>query len=207
MTPAEYGEWLQIGSIVTNTKGGKSAPITEYGNTKPAFWKSQEPMHAVLEPGAYNEPNATRVNLMLRLTEEQEKSLQELDNWCLDYAIQNAEKLFGKSLPAEQVKTRYVPCVKTSEMYPSTIRVKMNLTGLGATRFWNSNGHRVAAPQKWRGSTVNACVRLKSLWFMPSQFGIVLDLTDAQVTEAPEVCPFGHPEKRIEGCSSWHPSP
>ena len=87
MTPAEYGEWLQIGSIVTNAKGGKSAPITEHGATKPAYWKSQEAMHAVLEPGAYNEPNATRVNLMLRLTEEQEKSLQELDNWCLYYAI------------------------------------------------------------------------------------------------------------------------
>ena len=70
MTPADYGEWLQIGSIATNAKGAKSAPITEYGSTRPAFWKSQEAMHAVLELGAYNEPNATRVNLMLRLTEK-----------------------------------------------------------------------------------------------------------------------------------------
>ena len=88
MTPADYGEWLQIGSIVTNAKGAKSAPITEYGATarataratKPAFWKSHEVMHAVLEPGACQDSNATRVNLMLRLTEAQEKSLQELGN-------------------------------------------------------------------------------------------------------------------------------
>ena len=72
MTSADYGEWLQIGSIVTNAKGAKSAPITEYGATKPAFWKSQETMHVVLEPGAYQDPNATRVNLMLRLAETQE---------------------------------------------------------------------------------------------------------------------------------------
>ena len=140
MTPADYGEWLQIGSIVTNAKGAKSAPITEIGTTQPAFWKSHEGMHAVLEPGAYQDPNATRVNLMLRLTEQQEDSLKDLDNWCLDYATKNAERLFGKPLPPEQVKARYVPCVKASDMYPSTIRVKMNLTGLGATRFWTATG-------------------------------------------------------------------
>jgi len=190
MTPAEYGEWLQIGSVAVSAKGAKSAPITEYGTTKPAFWKSHENMYVVLEPGAYNDHNATKVNLMLRLTEAQENSLMDLDNWCLDYAVKNSERLFGKTLPVEQVRARYVPRVKTSEMYQSTIRVKMNLTGLGAVRFWTPNGQRATAPEKWRGSTVNACVRLKSLWFMPSQFGIVLELTDAQVTEAPELCPF-----------------
>ena len=77
MTPADYGEWLQIGSIVTNAKGGKSAPITEYGNTKPAYWKSQEAMHAVLEPGAYNEPNATRVTVKT-LHKKMSKSVQPM---------------------------------------------------------------------------------------------------------------------------------
>ena len=59
MTPAEYGEWLQIGSVAVSAKGAKSAPITEYGTTKPAFWKSHGNMYVVLEPGAYNDPNAT----------------------------------------------------------------------------------------------------------------------------------------------------
>ena len=52
MTPAEYGEWLQIGSVAVSAKGAKSAPITEHGTTKPAFWKSHENMYVVLEPGA-----------------------------------------------------------------------------------------------------------------------------------------------------------
>ena len=187
--PSPDFDTLQIGGIVISAKGGKTAPITQ-GDCGWAHWDPKETLQVVMEPGAYQDAAATRVNLMLRPNAAQQAELEELDKWVLAYAAKNSERFFGKTLSAAQVKDRYLPCLKASDKYPPTVRVKMNLEGIGKTRFWTQDGEETAAPKSWAGCTVQAIIRLKALWLMPSQFGIILELTDAHVYEPQRVCPF-----------------
>ena len=130
--PSPDFDTLQIGGIVISAKGGKTAPITQ-SDSGWAHWDPKETLQVVMEPGAYQDAAATRVNLMLRPNAAQQAELEELDKWVLAYATKNSERFFGKALSATQVKERYLPCLKASDKYPPTLRVKMNLEGIGKT--------------------------------------------------------------------------
>ena len=130
------------------------------------------------------------MNLTLRTTSEHEKELQTLDDWCLEYVAKNCERLLGSSVTPSQLKERYQPILKTSEKYPTSIRVKMNLEGFSAPKFWSDDGKLCSPPKTWQGSMVWPRVRVKGLWFMAKQFGVLLELTDAKVREVECECPF-----------------
>ena len=108
---------LQIGSLVTSSKGAKMAFISR--KNEPAMWIPDDTMQPVFEPKVFNDDrDATRVNLVLQPTAEQEADLRSLDEWCLATVAKQSEQLFGKALTVEQLTPCYQPSLKTSEKYP-----------------------------------------------------------------------------------------
>ena len=180
---------LQIGSVATSGKGAKSAPIVLPGD-KPVFRQPASPLIAMYEPSAYQNADATRINVVLRPTPEQEQELKELDDWILAYIAENSERLLGKTHTTSQLTERYQTILKTSDKYPTTIRAKMNTQGFSATKFWNVEGKTCPAPSIWSGCAVWPRIRVKGLRFMSRQFGVLLELTDARVEQAETSCPF-----------------
>ena len=182
---------LQIGALITSPKGAKMAFI--FRESGPAIWQPNDAMHPVFEPKVPKvfDEGATRINLVLQpKTPDQEAELKALDDWCLSAVAQQSEQLFGKALTVEQLTQCYQPCLKTSEKYPPNFRVKVNLSGSNATRYWNAAGLKTIAPDAWVGYAIRPRIRIKALWFMAKQFGIVMELTDAQILEAEVKCPF-----------------
>ena len=186
MTDGNILSNLEIGALVTSSKGAKSAFISRQSG--PAVWQPGV-MLPVFEPSSFD-GEGSRLNLVLHLVPEQETEMRTLDDWCLATVAKQSEQLFGKALTPEQLTPCYQPCVKTSEKYPPNLRVKLNLDGNRATRFWDSNKQRTAAPGSWLDAAIRPIIRIKAVWFMAKQFGIVMELTDALITDVVPTCPF-----------------
>ena len=116
-----FTDELQIGALVTSSKGGKSAFISRGGG--PAVWQPCDAMLPVFEPSSFD-GKGSRLNLVLHITPEQEAEMRALDEWCLAEVARQSEQLLGKALTVEQLTPCYQHCLKTSDKYPPTIRVK-----------------------------------------------------------------------------------
>ena len=177
---------LLICPLITSPNGAKMAFISQ--ENAPVLWMP-EPMQPVFEPKPFEE-GATRMSLVLHTAPEQETYIKSLDAWCRAAVLLQSEQLFGKALTLQQISQCYQSCLKTSDNYPPSLRVKIAVSGPSATRYWNSTGQKTKAPDTWLGYAIKPRIRIKALWFTAKQFGIVLDLTDAQILEAEVKCPF-----------------
>ena len=66
----------------------------------------------------------------------------------------------------------------------------MNAEGPAAVRYLNKDGTAAQALENWVNASVRPVVRVKSLWFMAGSLGVLLEMTDAQVTPEEKACPF-----------------
>ena len=148
--------------MTTSGKGAKSAPIALPGD-KPVFWQPAQALISCYEPSAYQNADATRVNVALRPNAEQEQELKEIDDWCLNYIAEHSERLLGKTHPPSQLADRYQPILKVSDKYPTSMKAKMNTQGFSATKFWNEQGKTCPAPTVWSGCAVWPKIKVKKL--------------------------------------------
>ena len=137
-------------------------------------------------PKGFSEDQA-RISFCLRSTPEICKALKELDEWAVAWAHANSLAACGKQLSLDQVTDKLSPALKASDKYDALVRTKINPKYV---RWWDANGKRREAPEDWRGVACTAEVLVKSLWFMGGQFGVTLEVQDAQLTEASTGCPF-----------------
>jgi hypothetical protein len=179
---------IQIGDVVVSAKGAKIAPITANGS--PVYWQPKDALEVVFPPGSYQDDGSkTRLTVTLKPTSEQIYELTELDEKILQLCSGSVERLFGKTLSEGHIRERNQGALRLSDKYPANTRVKMNTTGPGAVRYWK-NGVSVEAPDNWVNASVRPVVRVKSLWLMAGSFGVLLEMTDAQVTPEEKACPF-----------------
>jgi hypothetical protein len=169
---------------VVDSGRSKSAPIVD-GAGKPAKWRVG-PLQVAFPPKGFSEDQA-RISFCLRSTPEICKLLKELDEWAVAWAHANSLAAFGKQLSLDQVTDKLSPALKASDKYDALARAKINPKYV---RWWDANGKRREAPEDWRGVACTAEVLVKSLWFMGGQFGVTLEIQDAQLTEASTGCPF-----------------
>ena len=66
---------LALGDVVTTGKGAKQIPLSAIGG-EPAIWRPKDALTVLFEPSAFNQPDATRVNLCLSVTPAVVSSLQ-----------------------------------------------------------------------------------------------------------------------------------
>ena len=104
---------LAFAQVTTNAKGAKTLPaFCTNGNA--VTWQFSDPMEVPFEASAYNDPDglANRVTLCLTPSAHMTATVEALDAWCIQTLSQNPTVLLGGQLTPEQVKERYVSCLK-----------------------------------------------------------------------------------------------
>ncbi len=181
---------LTLGDVATTGKGAKQIPPTTIGG-EAVIWRPKDSLTVLFEPSAYNQPDATRVNLCLSVTPSVAASLTDLDEWCVNTLAAESSRLLGSQLSVEEVRNRFQPTLRTHEASGSqSLRLKMNTTGRTAVRIWNPMGTQISAPQSWSQCSAKCRIRLKGFWLMAKEIGVVAECTDVQLDTAEAECPF-----------------
>ena len=185
MTSTLCVDALSLGDVTSSGKA-KTAPFSVNGGpaefTLPA-------LKVAFEPSAYQDDDATRVNIVFKVNEEE---LGQIDKWILDTVSADPVKFFGKAKSRESLVETYTPCIKQTEKYGSQFKCKLNLPGsYQGVRVWDLEKLPRAPPDAWAGCLVTPRVRLRHLYFMANQWGPVIDVTDLKVLSEPATeCPF-----------------
>ena len=181
---------LALGDVVTTGKGAKQIPLSTLGGDA-VIWKPKDGLTVLFEPSAYNQPDATRVNLCLSVTPAVASCLQDFDEWCVTTLAAQSPRLLGSQLSVEEVRNRYQPTLHVHEASGSqSLRLKMNLSGRAAVRIWNPMGTQISAPPSWSQCSAKCRIRLKGFWLMAKEIGAVLECMDVQLDTAMAECPF-----------------
>ena len=72
---------LKLGDLLVSAKGAKTIPLTTLDG-KPRIWLPAECLTPIFEPSAFNDPEASRVNLSLTPSDSIEKHLKAVDSFC-----------------------------------------------------------------------------------------------------------------------------
>ena len=177
--------------IASNAKGQKTAAVTRNG--QPAFWTLPAPAVPLFTPSAYKGVSGEasgRLSLCLNAGPDVTAEADELDRWAVAYATTHSEKMFGRTLSAEQVADRYNGIVKRSDKYPPFLKLKIS-TDRGAPNYWDVNKASRLAPENWQLCQVLCRARILGMWFMGNSFGLSVQLQDCQILDEGNVaCPF-----------------
>ena len=183
---------LAFTQITTNSKGAKTLPAL-CNNGDPVTWQIADILECPFDASAYNDVDntANRVTLCVTPSAHVCATIAALDAWCIQTLAQNPSVLLGVQLSPEQVKERYVSCLKTSEKGYATLRTKMNRAGRYALQAYTPTKEKRNHPESWRGCSIQPQITFKGLYLMGREFGPVLELTHAIVHEAKgDECPF-----------------
>jgi hypothetical protein len=180
---------LVLQDTVTSQKGARQIPLANRDGSQ-VTWQPAA-MQCLWQPSAYNDENATRLNLSLSPGPEAEACLEALDEWLVNALALESSRRFGTQMSAEEVRSRYQSALKTHEASGTRyMRVKVNMTGKAAVRCWDSMRQQRSPPESWTSCSVTPRIVLKGVWLMGKDFGLTLDLRDAMLDEQPTECPF-----------------
>ena len=121
---------LAFTQITTNAKGAKTLPAL-FTNGNAVTWQFTDPMEIPFEASAFQDPDglANRVTLCVNPSADMTATIEALDAWCIETLSKNPTTLIGVQLTPEQVKERYVSCLKTSDKGYTTIRTSTEPVG------------------------------------------------------------------------------
>ena len=179
---------LKLAEYTLLGKGGKMAPLTDNGG----FLKwTPGPAQVLFQPKAFNDPSASRVSVCFKSAPEIEQYIEELESWIVKEVSSNPQLYIGQSCSAEKVQEMFTSALKTSEKGYKHLRAKMNIgTGKGAVRVWDENRKPRPPPDDWTLCEVQPCLIIKGLWIMNKDFGLLIEMADAMVSESSQLCPF-----------------
>ena len=188
MTSTLSVECLSLGDVTSSGKA-KTAPFSVNGGPAEFTFPS---LKVAFEPSAYQDEEATRVNIVFKVNLVHEEELGEIDKWILDKVAEDPVKFFGKAKTLESLVDTYTPCIKKTEKWGSQFKAKLNLPGsYQGARVWDLEKLPRAPPDAWAGCLVTPRVRFRHLYFMANQWGPVIDVTDLKVLSEPATeCPF-----------------
>jgi hypothetical protein len=160
-------EALTLGDVTTSGKGAKTAPF--YVNQGPADF-TLPALQIAFEPSAYQNDDATRVNLVLKVGLVHEPDLSKIDEWILDAVSADPVKYFGKAKSRESIEETYTPCLRKSEKWGSQFKAKVNMPGsAGACACGRSTSSPEARPTPGPAASSRAvCVSGISTGWEPS---------------------------------------
>ena len=182
---------LAFSTILTNAKGAKQLPSL-YKDGEPVIWQPTEYVEVPFEPSAFNDETANRVTLCVSPSAAMIETITALDEWCIETLSKHPTTLLGVQLTPDQVRDRYVSCLKTSDKGYTTFRMKMNRSGRYALQCYTPDKEKCAHPETWRGSQIQPRVLFKGLWLMGRDFGALMECTHTLVQEGGcnDECPF-----------------
>ena len=127
---------LAFAPLTTTAKGAKQLPIL-YTNGANVVWQPDDFMEIPFEPSAYNDPEANRVTLCVTPSESVCDTISA-HGWCIQTLASNPAPLIGIQLTPEQIRERFVSCLKTCEKGYKTLRMKMSKSGRYALQCYNT---------------------------------------------------------------------
>ena len=178
---------LKLGELQVTGKGAKHTPLTINGET--LKW-TPGPSQVLFHPKAYNDPSASRVSVCFRSTPDIEAFVTHLESWIIKEVSSNPLAYLGQNYSEAKVQEMFTSALKTSEKGYTHLRAKMNLAGKGQVKCWNSNKMPRPAPEDWTICEVQPCLHVKGLWLMSKDFGLIIEMADALVSESSQSCPF-----------------
>ena len=179
---------ITVGAPVVSAKGAKTVPLSYNGN--PITWLPDTQIVAY-QPSAFQNEEATRVNLVMRASPSAIEALSSLDEYMIDVGVSQSERFFGKVLTRDEVIMRYNPCLKKSDKgYEPTFKAKINLSGRGKLKCWSMDKTQREVPEAWCGCSVQPRITVRSIWVMPKEFGCMFECSDILIDEAGPECPF-----------------
>jgi len=172
-------------------KNGKSALLSLDG----AAWVERflPGKSTPFRPNSFDEgTDAPRVTCSITADGDLAEWAQAADEQLIAAVSANSALYMGKEMTEEAIRAAYCPLYRTNEKYAASVKVKINRAGARATRFWTPEGTRTTEPEDWTCTTFAPRLWLKSVWITPGarQWGVSVELTDAQVKEASQECPF-----------------
>ena len=144
-------------------------------------------------PNSFDEgEHATRVTCSINAEGDLATWAQQADEAILAVVCAKPLYYLGKEMSEDAIRAAYCPLYRTHEKYAASLKVKVNRVGVRATRFWTIDGARTTEPEDWTCVTFAPRLWLKSIWITPGaqQWGVSTELTDCQVTEISQSCPF-----------------
>ena len=180
-------DWVALSIADTVTSGKEKSAQFSYAG-QPVYWKPGA-LEVAFEPGTFSGEPASRVNMQFKASTVQE-TLRALDAWIIEYVHVNAARILGRDVTKEDVKSRYQPCLKTSEKYEPTFKCKVNMEEPYKVKMWGTDKMPREAPVSWKGLLVAPKLRLKGLWIMGKDFGALWEATDLMFEDQAPECPF-----------------
>ena len=178
---------LKLGELTLTGKGAKMVPLTSGGDI--LKW-TPGPLQILFQPKAYQDPTASRVSVCFKSTAEVEAYVQELESWILKEVTQNPAIYLGQAYSEDKILGMFTSAIKTSEKGYKHLRAKMNLAGKGQVKVWGEDKKPRQAPDDWTTCEVHPCLHVKGLWVMSKDFGVLIEMHDAMVSESSQLCPF-----------------
>ena len=175
---------LALGEISASGKGAKSLPISG-----PNAWAPGE-LKVLWEPRSFDGTDQNRVSISFQTTEALEADIVALEAWACITMAANSKKYLGQTMTQEQVRERFVSLLKVSDKGFRSLRAKMNFTGRNGVQCWDSDKQKRDLPEDWLNCSVSPIFRIKGLWLMSRDWGILCEMEHAQISEAPAACPF-----------------
>jgi hypothetical protein len=182
--PAFETSSLTLGDAIVTRSGSRNSALSGSTTWSPGDLKVQ------WQPKVFPGSDSTRVSISFQSTEAAATDLANLESWVLHTVASDPRRFIGQSWSSPQVKDRFVSCLKESDRGFSTIRCKMNTEGKNQVRCWDESKALREMPEDWTSVSVRPQIIAKGVWSQSSQWGLVLELVDAQISEAKPECPF-----------------
>ena len=179
---------LQLGAIQTGGKGQKSIPVLFAGQP---YFLTPAPLHVPFSASAYQNPEATRLNLAYTPTEELKQEIDKLDKQIKELLKPRLKEIFGPQADSIAAADEwYQSPLKTNALGYTSLRTKINTEGKNAVRCWNSRREQVPLPTDWSAHKVRPRIWVKNLYVLGREIGLILETCDAQLESITHHCPF-----------------
>ena len=180
----DFDSW-HVEDVFVTSKGAKICRITNGGAA--CIWKPAPAMSAPFGPSSFDkDANARRQNLDVVLADETvHKQVTAIDEWAVDYIALHSDRLLKRPMSQEQVKLAYNSCVKEANdpRWPPMLKCKIDREGRNALCLWDDKDAAIPYPSNWRQIEMKVVIRVSHIWIMGAAFGLVLQITDAQLFE------------------------
>jgi hypothetical protein len=180
---------LAIGELRTNSKGGKSASVTQQSG-KLVFITATLPLACPFGASVFQDDGtSTRLNIDYGQLEAFEAMFRALDEQIIQATIAARDSIWaGKAMTEQQVRDNYTSPLKEREGYSTTLRSKIDVD---KCRCWSWEGAKIALPEsRCKGCQVCPKIQLQCLWFMAPRWGATFITTDLRIAEVVVECPW-----------------
>ena len=180
MTFATIAQGLALAEPAVSARGAKTCALTAAGTKLVLNVGSREdPLSTPFGATSFGEEQTERKTVDFRLTGAPLAYFQALDEWMINYAAQNSERLFSKRYTIDQCRENYKPCVRQQGSYPASLRCKVNVAGSGQVRCWDVLSQRCPLPDEWRNYELVPRVHI----------GLVINVLDCMCLARSLECP------------------